>query len=253
MIIKKHLFTTPWHAPVMAYERDDTNDWNTLTSCLTEDEYELKWLPDRGIAIDIGAHIGGVSLALATKGYQVYAAEILPENIKMLKDNLELNHFTDKVVVIEKAITDKEGETIPAFYVDTNSETGSVHRFIGSVVDRGGGDPHLLNGAEVSVRTTTLEQIFKVYKIERCDFLKIDIEGGEWAALESTPKEILNKVARIAVEIESKDGKPTSTAEYHKLLGDDWDDVSETLFPLWCKPGNIVHGYFINKKLIPEI
>lgn len=253
MTIIKYLFTTPWNSYINAYARDDTNDWNTLTSCLTEDEYQIQQLPDKGVAIDIGAHIGAVSLALASKDYRTFAVEILPENIKMLEDNISINRLPGKITVIERAVTDKVGETIPAYYVDTKSETGSVHRFIGSVVNRGSGDPHLLNGEKVSVLTTTLEQIFKEHKIEQCDFLKIDIEGGEWAVIEGTSNYILDKVARIAVEIESRDGNPTSTEEYGKILGDDWEDVSETMFPLWCKPGNIVHGYFINKKLIPEI
>lgn len=244
-------FTTPWGATIKADYREDTNDWNTLTSCLTEDEYQVQQLPKDGTAIDVGAHIGAVTMALASKGWRVIAAEILPENLGLLKINLEINKFnSDTASIVAKAVTDKDGEEIPAYYVDTSSETGNAHRFIGSTNARSGGDPHLFNGREVIVPTTTLEQIFKDFNLKKVDFLKVDIEGGEWDMISGTPKYILDKIARIAVEIESLDGKPTSTEEYGKLLGPDWKDISEQMFPLWCNPGNIVHGYFVNKKLV---
>ena len=32
-------FKTPWGANVKVFCREDTNDWNTLYSCITEDYY----------------------------------------------------------------------------------------------------------------------------------------------------------------------------------------------------------------------
>src|SRR5688500_13960928 len=91
--VKTGQWRTPNGRPVTPHYRDDTNDWNTLTSALDEDEYGLAGLSLAGEAADIGAHIGAVTVGLLVDhpGLVVYAVEPLLENIDLLQANLNQN------------------------------------------------------------------------------------------------------------------------------------------------------------------
>lgn len=223
--MKFDTLTTPWGKEIQAYAREGTCDWNTLQSCIVEDEYQIGKLGDHGVAIDLGAYIGGATLALISKGWYVYAVEPLPENVELLEKNLKINGFEKSCTIIEKAIGSSE-----IFYGDTSTEFGKVHEFIGS--NEG--------GRSIEAATTTLSEIMEN---RRCNFLKIDIEGAEWMDF---PEDILSRIDRIAVEIE---GNPTNTEDYLKILKGQFRDVSKEYFPKWSEPSNLVHGYYINKKI----
>ena len=52
----------------------------------------------------------------------------------------------------------------------------------------------------VKVKCITLEDIFNEYKINQCDFLKMDCEGAEYDILLSTGGETLRKIKQINME-----------------------------------------------------
>lgn len=234
-------FTTPWGVKLQAYVRENTNDTDTLISCLNEDEYNVARLPVGGVAIDLGGHIGGSALELLSRGYFVHIVEMFPENLEVLKKNIELNGYTKHVRIWEGAIASEKKE-VSAYYANTATEAGQVHQFIGTLLRNKTPAGSLGGGREIKVPTFTLEEIMKEAK--RCDFLKIDIEGAEWDAIK-TPPEVLKKIKRIAVEIEGID-RVVSTNDFLKLLPG-FKDVSKEYFPLWSHPSEIVHGYFINE------
>lgn len=236
---------------IKAQYREDTNDWNTLFSCLNEDEYGIGKLPEQGQAVDLGAHIGGVTLALATKGWKIYAIEMLPENMELLHDNIELNGFdggtitTCRAAIVGRAT--KLGDEMTAYYADDSSEAGKAHKFIGTVMEEKYIADTQKHGEAIKVGIQSLTYTLKDIPI--CDFLKIDIEGAEWEVIRNTPATTLNKIKRIAAEIESLDGKPVSTGDFLKLLPKGFKDVSKEYFPKWCEPSTIIHGYYINEEL----
>jgi len=242
---------TPWGLVVKAYARKGLCDANTLISCIAEDEYQIDKLPFDGVAIDLGGYIGGASLALAAKNWKVYCVEPIPENVAMISKNIELNGFEKRILVYPNAIAAKDDETIPVYYMDTYNELGRVHEFIGVSIPRKESDNSnaLRNGKSTLVKTKTLESIFEENNIDRCNFLKVDIEGAEWDMFEKLPKKILSRVDRIAIEIDGQRDKPTSTSDFMKLLQGQFIDVSRSYFPKWCAPGEWVHGYYINKNL----
>lgn len=236
-------FISPWGLAVKGDVREGTIDWNTLQSCITEDEYRISRLPKNGVAIDIGAYIGGCSLALASYGYRVFSVEPLPENNNLFRRNIYLNGYEDRIKLYERAVTSKENAMKSIYYFDTSNELGKQHEFIGMPVH----DKRA--GKKIKVPTITLEQIFKENNLEKIDFLKVDIEGGEWDIFENIPEYLLDKIDRIAIEIDGTPEKPTSTTKFLKLLKGKFEDYSRDYFPEWCEPGVSLHGYYRRKGL----
>jgi tRNA G46 methylase TrmB len=87
-------FRTPRGRAASLYVREGTADHNNVYSCLNEDEYRLTDLDlGEGVALDIGAHIGGVTIALALDNPQAHiiAVEALGANVEVLRANVETN------------------------------------------------------------------------------------------------------------------------------------------------------------------
>jgi len=250
-LVKQEEFIRPADTPIKGYWREDTSDRNTLLSCIVEDEYRLlKTKHEVGLVIDLGSHIGAFTMAAVSLGFNVIAAEMLPENNHMFWANMIANNFQDQIKLYEGAVVGKMPPIIKAYYSDTSTESGKVHEFIGTIVQRAKMIPLMTDGKEIVVPTYSLESIFTENKIERVTLMKADIEGAEWEMFENTPKEIINKIDRIAIELDGRDGKPTSTTEFLKLLGDQFIDYSPTYFPDWCKPGTWCHGYYCHKRIL---
>lgn len=227
-------FRTPWGKDVIGYYREDTSDENTHISCLVEDEYRINRLNSFGTAIDLGGHIGAVTLALQSKGLKTITVEPLKENQEMIEKNMEANGFKD--FILHKGAVSTTGAFEKKIY--KNETMG--HGFIGSSLP--------ISESFVTVPTVSLNAIIaSIPKDERCHFLKIDIEGGEWDILEDTSRFYLDRVDNIAIEIHSKSGEIVGRKDVLALLKNLFVDVSEDYFPLWCADGTLVHGYFKHK------
>jgi FkbM family methyltransferase len=123
-------------------------------------------------AIDIGANVGiwTVLLARHPNVQQVLAFEPSQSNLSFLRSNLEINQIQDKVVVIEAAVSDFDGEI----------------RFddLGS-----GATKRISQTGSATVSSVTLDTYLQGKQI---DFIKIDVEGyepsvlsGAWKTLET--------------------------------------------------------------------
>ncbi len=67
--------------------RTNTNDWNTIYASMVEDEYRIKdFYPLSGVALDIGAYVGSVGIALAidNPSLHVICVEPVPGNIELI-------------------------------------------------------------------------------------------------------------------------------------------------------------------------
>ena len=167
-------FTTPRGTSVQMEVRPDTNDHNTLNSCLTEDEYGLRDLYLEGWALDIGAHSGGVTVALTADNpdLRVVAIEPVPDNVVLLRLNLERNGLLERVTIIDGAAGD--GSEVNIRYGYSGSELACHHAWIGNLSllsEPGPENPHTLRQL-TSVIPATLRPDFV--------FAKIDCEGCEW-------------------------------------------------------------------------
>jgi hypothetical protein len=55
-------------------------------------------------------------------------------------------------------------------------------------------------GGKPTVINVTLENIFELYNLDRINFLKIDIEGGEYSIFDNIDPTLLNRIDKIAIE-----------------------------------------------------
>ncbi|MEP6891902.1 MAG: FkbM family methyltransferase, partial [Nitrospirota bacterium] len=118
--------------------------------------------------IDVGAHVGVVSIYLAKKFpfITVYAIEPNPQNYACLKRNIELNGVAN-VTALHKAVSEDGQPRI--LYTDAR-ENGWA-----TIDARLACSRHVLSTA--SVATITLEQLFQEYAIRHCRLLKITATG----------------------------------------------------------------------------
>lgn len=126
---------------------------------------KVKFNPD--YIIDCGAHIGLFTL-LARANYSsvpIISFEPLPENIRMIKKQLELNNITD-VILEEAAVSTIDGQTI--FYIGQASFGGSLQ-------------PEENNGkrGQLNVALKDIKKYLLGLSSETKLLLKIDIEGEE--------------------------------------------------------------------------
>ena len=126
----------------------------------------LNLFKQSGTFIDIGANIGAFTLTFASQGWNGYAIEAAPMNVKALRKTINMNHFDVKV--IDKAIYDHSGE----IYFVQNGPWGFVKN---EVFDE---DYEKLDAICLDdYKETELRDVQKV------DFIKMDIEGSEVSAL----------------------------------------------------------------------
>lgn len=226
MEYKQDKFTTLWGVEVKVFTREGTNDWNTLYSCLVEDEYRIHDLPaTNGIAIDIGAHAGGCTLALLSRGFRVIAVEPLPENTELLIKNVELNNWSDRFTLYKKAINEVSEKNVVLRYGNEKTESGNHHRFIGNTIDSSSWQENLwTDGKEIQVKTISIDDILK--DVGPVDFLKIDCEGAEWSAFTGVSGESLSKIKRVVAELHGVDSTKDMYKEFHGLIGEDFNDLT---------------------------
>jgi FkbM family methyltransferase len=128
-----------------------------------------------GTAFDVGANIGYITLlllhALGPQG-KVVAFEPLPANIWRLRDNIGLAGATDRVKLIEAAVAETTG--LRHFMVHSSGGMGKLE---------GSSGRDEAYQQKIEVRTVTLDDIVFGRSNPIPSLVKIDIEGGEGAAL----------------------------------------------------------------------
>jgi FkbM family methyltransferase len=179
--LQEGTFKTPrGRSAAMAY-RADSSDWNTLWSCMNEDEYDLASLTLTGAALDIGAHVGGVTIGLAIDNpdLRVIAVEPVPPNAELLRGNLARNGIGDRVTVIENAAGGKEPVTV--WYGYKGTEAAEHHAFIGN------SSLAYAKASKIEHDTIRYQHPWTLSRLLELagpvSLLKIDCEGGEYAVL----------------------------------------------------------------------
>jgi FkbM family methyltransferase len=149
--------------------------------------YLDKFLSSNMVFIDVGANLGEYTLFAAkrvNKG-KVISFEPLPKMLENLKENIKLNQF-ENIQVLNYGLSDKEN-TLPIHEIEDAHEGLSTF-FPGTLKSR--------NSSMVSLKV--LDSQFESFEVDRIDFIKIDIEGGELFALQGS-KNLIEKFKPIVM------------------------------------------------------
>jgi FkbM family methyltransferase len=127
----------------------------------------------RGFVVyDLGAHVGFYSLLASTlvgSEGRVFSFEPAPNNLKILKRHLTLNHVHN-CTIFEAAVGSQSGTA--AFDLGPGSSEGSL-----KTQGQAGA------AATLTVRVCVLDELAAAGQIMPPDVIKCDIEGGEYDAL----------------------------------------------------------------------
>ena len=148
-------------------------------------------LNNNGTIIDIGAHVGVVSVYYS-KLYPkatIYAFEPVRENFEALLKNLAINNVKN-VIPINKAVTcDGRDITMYTSEFSTGACTAIKHE-----------REQFSWNVSTNIKSVTLNEIFEKYGISICNLLKIDCEGSEYEIFYDSAKDTLDKVEYIVGE-----------------------------------------------------
>jgi FkbM family methyltransferase len=167
-------------------------------------------IPEGAVVFDIGANIGAVTIYMATKvgkTGKVIAYEPDTANVEMCHRNFAANGSPKNIELVPKGIFDRDG-TLEFFsggnYTSSLLKTNYIE-----------GESEKYHVTKVPVTTLDLE--VERLGLNRLDFIKMDIEGSEAAALRAARKTLERFHPPIIVETHVVDGKSTAA------------DVEETL------------------------
>jgi FkbM family methyltransferase len=172
-----------------------------------ETEIVKKEIKSGNIVVDIGANIGYYTLIFANlvgKEGKVFAFEPSPDNFALLQKNIKINNYQN-VKLEQIAVSNKSGKT--KLYLTVNPADNRIY------------DLHD-NSNFVEVVTISLDDYFNKYN-GKIDFIKMDIQGAEWAAIQGMPL-LLKKNKNIKILTEFCPplikGFKIESAEFLKLL-----------------------------------
>lgn len=202
----------------MILDKDDVMQISLFPYEPMETELIKKHIRKGDITVDVGANIGYYTLLMAKLKAVVHSFEPEPNNFTLLKNNVELNHFTN-VILHNKAVSNINGKA----------------KFI--LADYGIGQ-HKLGNSKFGTRT--IDVTVTTIDLENIDFAKIDVEGAELLVLQgmktlpnkmilefntenlkehgTTPTEFFNFVKNYSIKQITKDG--LIEPNYEKLLAD---------------------------------
>lgn len=135
--------------------------------------------------IDGGACYGDTALYFAHKvgnNGHIYSFEFNPENLKIFHKNIALNPQIHNITLLEHPL-----------YIDSQTKVYSQ--------GKGGGAKLSLESQEGQeyVMTASIDDLVEQGKIERVDFIKMDIEGSELPALKGAEKTLLKYNPKLAI------------------------------------------------------
>jgi len=168
--------------------------------------------PGKGkVAIDLGANKGDYTSLLLNKFDKVYAVEPFPENIKHLEDRFYEEICDNRVIIVPKAISHKNGKA--KLYVNGKDTEATLSKIFAQ-----SGAWNYNTGAFIEVETITLDRLF-YDEIPNIGFIKVDVEGAEHTIFRGADSLLSNL-----------DDKCWIVLEAHLLV--DWDDLND-LFKMY--------------------
>jgi FkbM family methyltransferase len=170
--------------------------WRAKTF-LTEEPLMISWILDmqpNDVVMDIGANVGTYTVPIAQKVKRVYACELDPLNVAILKENIVLNAVHDRVLIIPIACGNKlaavEIEFRDLAYGDALQSIAG-----GDTLESvRGKKSHSMKSLQIS-----LDEVFLSLDLEWPNKIKVDVDGNEETVLNGA-KSLLARANEIYFE-----------------------------------------------------
>lgn len=156
------------------------------------------------VMLDVGAHFGSSAAYFDRLGWTIHCFEPDPANREKLVARFGVS---GNVSIDKRAVSDKRAIGVSFFSSEESTGISGLHAFR---------DTHR-ESARVDV--TMIADIVAEKGLERIDFLKIDVEGFDFAVLNGVP---WDRLTPDAIECEFEDAKTLP-------LGHNWRDIAEFL------------------------
>jgi FkbM family methyltransferase len=128
------------------------------------------------VVLDCGANVGTFTRqALNAGADKVIAIEPAPENLECLRRAFAPEISSGRVVVYPKGVWDKDD----VLSLNTDHDNSAADSF----VMHPEGEDHASAGEALKLPVTTIDHLVAELKLERVNFIKMDIEGAEPKAL----------------------------------------------------------------------
>lgn len=155
---------------------------------------------------EVGGHIGFISTyfaALVGSNGKVFVFEPGSNNLPYIKKNISPHYagvYADQIELIEAAVSDTDGVAV----LHEDSLTGQNNSL---VEDFAGLEGNRLNSyveTSVSMRKVETKTLDRYFNLTRgVDFIKIDIEGHEWSAVQGGVELISQYQPKMMIEIQA--------------------------------------------------
>ena len=162
-------------------------DYHMFHRIFVRDEYRLLPLVSKpiGDVVDLGGNVGIFAARMAPLAERVFSYEPVPENFAQLTENVGA---CQNVTAVQKAVSGEAGEL--TIHCPVNQKQSGVY----SARPHG---PHASYEGAITVEALALDGVFQTHAIDRCDLLKIDVEGSEYDILHSLSDEGWARIQRI--------------------------------------------------------
>ncbi|WP_123909724.1 FkbM family methyltransferase [Chryseobacterium sp. G0162] len=155
-----------------------------------EIDYLYSVLQDGDTFIDVGGNIGLFSLnasrIIGNNGH-VYAFEAFNPNYKKFSQHLSINNF--KNVTLEHLAVADKNDYIEILYNESYGNVGMASLYLEDFT------------AKEKVKSVILDDYVRNQKITKINLIKIDIEGGEFSALQGMHEILTHYQPKIIIEI----------------------------------------------------
>ena len=139
---------------------------------------------DSDVVVDVGAHLGTFTrIALQRGARLVIAVEPNPVNAACFERTFEEEITSGRVRLVQAAAWHSPGSL--QFELGNASQTGHV--------------TGVQSGSAMTVRAVTLDDMMDELKLDRVDFIKMDIEGAERHALAGARRLLAARKPRLAI------------------------------------------------------
>jgi FkbM family methyltransferase len=198
-IIKRGFVTFKTNSDLKMKIRVKSTDLMQLTTIWLIREYEVPGfeIKENDTVIDVGGHIGLFMLfceQFCRKG-KIYCFEPVLDNYRIFLDNVKLNNL-ENVFSFNTAVSKQDGN-IPLYLND----------------DASGHSVFLKSSNSIQVESITLQKIFDLNNIKKCNLLKLDCEGSEYEIINSLPDSYFSMIDKMIIEYHFAE-------KYPKLLTD---------------------------------